>query len=251
MATQTLERTAMTRLRNMFPDGDDRTARAARLPLRSALYLIAHEDESGRAHLGQDRLSLGLAGAVLLDLWLARRISIGWRYDARQGVSVKVPGLVSVHAATPIGDPLSDNLLTTLWNSGGGQRLRDVLERFAATNLYERVRADMIAAGVLHRVSWRRYWFLRGEAYQPTHRAYPARARAAIRDLVDSFRENTDEQLNPHVLALSALVSSLGLSRYVYGPDDDGSTFQQRLGYLADQQTGPTIRDVVAAAIGR
>jgi hypothetical protein len=251
MATQTLERTAMTRLRKMFPDGEDRTARTTWMPLRSALYLIAHEDETGQAHLDRDRLARGLAGAVLLDLWLARRIVIGWRYDARRGVSVKEPGLVSVQDPTPIGDPLSDNLLATLWNAGGGQRLDDILKRFAATNLYERVRADMIAAGVLHRVSRRRYWFFRTDAYQPTHRAYPVRARAAIRDLVDSFRENVDERLNPRALALSALVTGLGLSRYVYGPDDDGSTFQQWLGYLADQQTGPTIRDVVAAAIGR
>lgn len=90
-----------------------------------------------------------------------------------------------------------------------------------------------------------------GDAYQPTHRAYPVRACAAIRDLVDGFRENTDERLHPRALALSALVTGLGLSRYVYGPDEDGSTFQQWLCYLADQQTGPTIRDVVAAATGR
>jgi hypothetical protein len=235
----------------MFPDGEDRTARTSWLPLRSALYLIAREDDAGQAHLGQDRLSRGLAAAALLDLWLARRIVIGWRYDARHGVSVKEPGLVSVHDATPIGDPLSDNLLATLWNAGGGQQLRDVLERFAATNLYDRVRADMVAAGVLRRVSRRRYWFFRTDAYQPTHRAYPVRARAAIRDLVNGFRENTDERLDPRALALSALVSGLGLSRYVYGPDEDGSTFQQWLCYLADQQAGPTIRDVVVAATGR
>ncbi len=59
------------------------------LPLRSTLYLTVYEG-TDRAH-GQGRMSFVLAGAVVLALWLTRRISIGWRYDVRQVVSMKEP----------------------------------------------------------------------------------------------------------------------------------------------------------------
>lgn len=250
MTTQSLERTVMTRLQNILPNGEDRTARTARLLLRIALYLIAHDD-TGRAHRNENRLGLGLAAAILFDLWLAGRIHIGWREDARQGVLVKDPGMVRVRDATPIGDPLSDNLLAVLWHAGGALRLTDVMAQFAATNLYERVRADMIAAGVLARSTRRRFWFSRTDVYLPTHKAYPVRARAIVRDLVDNYRLNPHKQPDYRGLALSALVTALGLDRYLHAPGDGANQFRRWLSYIVDQLTGSTIRDVVRAATGR
>ncbi|HEX6076782.1 MAG TPA: GPP34 family phosphoprotein [Micromonosporaceae bacterium] len=251
MATNTLERTAMTRLRNILPNGEDRTAHNAWMPLRTALYLIAHDDDTGQAHLDENWLVRGLAGTVLFDLWLARRVNIGWRFDARQGVGVRDSDQVRVMSPEPIGDPLSDNLLAALWNTGGRLRVGDVIDQFAATNLYERVRADMIAGGVLERSTRWRFWLFRTDAYQATHKAYPVRARSTVRDLVDDYRRAPEAEPDSRALALSALVTALGLSRYLHVRDDDTNQFSRWLSYLVDHLAGPTIRDVVAAVTRR
>jgi hypothetical protein len=251
MASKTLERTVMTRLRGILPNGEDRTAQTAWLPLRTALFLIAHDDETGKAHVDERWLARGLAGTVLCELWLAHRINVGWRFDARQGVGVRDSDQVRVMSPEPIGDPLSDNLLAALWNTGGRLRVGDVIDQFAATNLYERVRADMIAAGVLRRTTRKRFWFLRTDVYQPTHKAYPVRARSTVRDLVDDYRRAPEAELDSRALALSALVTALGLSRYLHVRDDDSNQFSRWLSYLVDHLAGPTIRDVVAAVIRR
>ncbi|HEX2418995.1 MAG TPA: GPP34 family phosphoprotein, partial [Micromonosporaceae bacterium] len=208
--------------------------------------------ETGRIHIDLWRLARGLAAAVLFELWLAGRINIGWRFNAREGRAVKESGLVTVMSPAPIGDPLSDNLLTTLWNTGGTLKASDVIDQFAETDLYERVRADMIAAGVLRRTTRKRFRFFRTEAYQPSHKAYPVRARSMVRDLVDNYRRNHDMQLDRRALALSALVTALGLNRRLFVQRDSAdSEFHRWLHYIVEQQIEPTIRDVVAAVTRR
>jgi hypothetical protein len=242
--------TAATRLRRVVPTNVPDRSRP--LPLRTELFLIAHDDDTGRPHVDPDTLSLGLAAAVLLELWLSGRVHIGWRYDARTGRGVLDPGLISVLDATPIGDPLTDSVLANLWHTGGGLRAHEFITQLADTGLYERVRADMIAAGIIHRTTRRRFWLFRTDVYQPVHSAHSVRARFRIRQLADGLRRDTTGRgPDPRVVALSGLITVLGLTGHLYPPDTTPTRLHERLRHVIDELADPTIRDVTAAIMAR
>jgi hypothetical protein len=246
MAVQTLERTPLHRLRRIFPTGDDLTAQTHPLPLRSELFLIAHDDRTGRCHLNESSLQFGLAAAVLLELWLTNRVTIGWRYDARQGTAVADPGRITVLDTAPSGDTLTDTALVMLWHSGGTLRVGDFVKRFAATGLYERVRADMITAGIIRRTTRRRRWFFRTEAYQPAHEAYPVRARGPVRRVIDQHG-TSPEVSDRSTLALASLVAALGLTPYLYPGVTVTGRPHDRLRHVVQRYADPTVREVIAA----
>jgi hypothetical protein len=154
-----------------------------RLSLRAELFLIAHDDDTGRRHIDKRRLALGLAAAVLLELWLACRIRIGWRPDARYAAWHPNPGQITILDASPTGDPIIDTALRLLWNLGGTPKISDFVRQFAATNLYDRVRGQMIATGILRRATRRRFRFFRAETYLSSHPRFPVRARTGVRNL--------------------------------------------------------------------
>jgi hypothetical protein len=88
-----LERRRPMRQRRIGPNPNDPRMR---LPLRAELFLIAHSDETGRNHLSRQALNLGLAGAVLLELWLTGRIQIGKQYHIRNGRYVHDTGRITI-----------------------------------------------------------------------------------------------------------------------------------------------------------
>jgi hypothetical protein len=71
-----------------------------------------------------------------------RKVTLGSgrRYDTREGVLVADPVRITVLYPDRVGDPLIDTALAMLWHSST-LRVRDFAKRFAATGLYERVRA--------------------------------------------------------------------------------------------------------------
>jgi hypothetical protein len=225
--------------------------RSRRLPLRIELFLVAHDDETGRPHIDRDTLARGLAVAILLDLWLEGRVHIGWRFDARTGRGTPEPGLIRVVDRRPLGDPLADSVLATLWRTGGGVRIDDFITQLAATGLYDRVQADMIASGILRRTTRRRFWFFTTDVCRTAHTAYPVRVRFRLRQLAGRPRPGvTEPALDPRPVALAGLVTALGLTRYLYPPDTTLSHLYERLRGHVEDQTDPTIRDVTTA-IGR
>lgn len=116
MSIAVLEQIRMSRA--VFPTGDRSTGPDVRLPLRSDVFLIAHDDDSGSCHIDRDWLCRGLAGAILLELWLAGRVSIGLRYDARHGRSTPETGVISIEDSRLVNDPLTDTAMTLLHRSG-------------------------------------------------------------------------------------------------------------------------------------
>ncbi|HEX2419849.1 MAG TPA: GPP34 family phosphoprotein [Micromonosporaceae bacterium] len=244
MSVQPVERTAAYRLRTILGTGSYPIAQP---PLRAELFLIAHDDETGQSHIVPTRLELGLAAAILLELWLDGKIQIGWRFIARQGIYEADPGLITVRDAAPTGDSLKDAALAMLWHTAG-PRVSDFIRAFAATNLYDRVRGDMIATRVLHRITRRRF-FRRVDSYPAAYQDHPVRARTRVRDLATSdlvtgrhtSRRNVTPP-DPNDVALTALLVAVGLRRHLHSSDE---TLQY--GLDAVTRLNPTIRDIAAA----
>ena len=106
----------------------------------------------------------------------------------------------------------------------------------------------MIAAGIIRRTTRRRRWFFRTEAYQPTHEAYPVRARGPIRRMVDDHSRGANpEKPDRSTLALASLVAALGLAPYLY--PDATATGRRRdwLRHIVQQHADATVRDVITA----
>jgi hypothetical protein len=242
MTVRTLERTPLERLRRIL-GGDDTTE----MSLPTELFLIAHDDETGRRHVWEHILRLGLAAAVLLEVWLTKRIRIGWHDNVREATLTRDPGRITVLDASPTGDRIVDTALALLSRSGGTLRLHDFVTQYADTGLYERIQADLIAAGIIHRTTHKRFWFFRRHNIVPTKDAYPVRARGRIRTMVNQYRAGIPKH-DPRALALSALVTTLGLTRHLY--QDEAETPTSALNHwlhnLVGSLTDPTISDIAA-----
>ncbi|HEX6074113.1 MAG TPA: GPP34 family phosphoprotein [Micromonosporaceae bacterium] len=242
MAVQLMERTALDRLKRILPTDEDPTP----MSLPTELFLIAHDDDTGNQHVNEKTLHRGLAAAVLLELWLTKRVRIGWQDNVREGVLTRDPGRITIMNDDATGDRITDTALTLLSQSGGTLRLHDFVQQFADTGLYQRVQADLVAAGIIHHTTRKRFWsFRRRLAYVPTRRAYPVRARGRIRRMLDHYRAGT-QRPDPRALALSALVTTLRLTPHLYQRDIDPGHLHHWQKHLLEQQTDPTIRDITA-----
>jgi hypothetical protein len=224
--------------------------RMARLPLRAELFLLAHDDDTGEPHLNEQSLAVGLAGAILLELWASRHVAIGWDANPRTQQWQQRPGAITITQDRLTGDPLTDAAIATIRHThhrGDHTHLRTWLRAFAGSDLYERVRANMITVGVLQRSSRRRaLGLVKTDAYLATHDSWAVRARAAIRSVM-SGREPPDTQCT----ALCGLVDVLELAPYLYHPSLSNHDVHQMLRGIVHHHTqqhrDPTIRDIIAA----
>jgi hypothetical protein len=89
-------------------------------------------------------------------------------------------------------------------------RLRTAQSGFAATG---GVRGHLVATGVLRTVTRRRSRFFRTTTRLPHHAGYPVRARRRVRHVTRQSRPD------PHDIALAGLVTTLGLTPYLYPQD--------------------------------
>jgi hypothetical protein len=246
MTVHTVERTVMDRLNAITPAYPD-DSREDRLPLHHELFLISHDDDTGRRHISVRILSLALAAAVLLELWLDGRVHIGWQFDPRSGGFLRDEGRVSILRYERTGDPILDSALTMLWQLGVGPQVRDFVTRFAATNLYERVRGHMVAAEVIQRKAPEGFRFFRRDRYVPVDTSWSVRARTAIRELVDRHREGSPGELGEYgVLALAALAWAAGLTRHLIPLGMTPALLHRWLEHLIDNRPSSAIHDVLA-----
>jgi hypothetical protein len=198
----------------------------ARLPLRDELFLLGHDDDTGACHLHPTTLAIGLAGAALIDLWQARRITV-------EG------GNILVLAREPVGEPLTDAALTAIQQANKKPTVRGWL-RWCAEDYYERSRASLITVGILRRSTRRRLGLLKTETYELTNMAWSVRPRAQLRYVV-AGHERPDSQS----AALAGLVDVLGLGPFLYvGQPTD--TLRRVLRELLDRHH-PAVREITAA----
>jgi hypothetical protein len=211
MTAQALERNNQAR-----PDATPPTRRydqAERMPLHADLFLISHCDDTGRPHLDKRSIAVGLAGAVLLELWYAGRVRLGWHGNPHKHTWQRNHTHVTLLNATPTDDPIHDAAIGLLWRMGGTVNIKRFIEQFATTDLYEAVRDHLTDSGILRRFYRRRFLFLRTEMRRPNNAAHPVRARARIRDVARLLQPHTRDTI------LTALVVALGLTPYARPTD--------------------------------
>ncbi|MGK5675638.1 GOLPH3/VPS74 family protein [Micromonospora sp. URMC 106] len=212
-----------------------------RLPLRDELFLLAHNDDTGQPHIHRQALALGLAGAVLIDLFLAGRITLDPKDDRPAG-----DRWLRLHTDQPVGDLIADAAIASIRHGRAAPTLKVWLRGFA-DDLYERTRAGLVAAGILRHTTRRRLGGLaRTDTYPATDNKWAVVARARLRYLA-AGREQPDN----HTAALAGLVAVLGLTAHLY-LDDDTTTLTAHLKTIAGQHHRP-VRDITAtvdAAVG-
>ncbi|SCE69163.1 Golgi phosphoprotein 3 (GPP34) [Micromonospora purpureochromogenes] len=211
------------------------TASIPQLPLRDELFLLGHNDDTGQPHIHRQALALGMAGAVLIDLFLAGRIVLDDTDDARSGGNQRL----RLRHDPPVGDLIADTAIASVRYANPAPMLRGWLSSFA-DDLYERTRAGLHAGGILRHTSRRRLGGLaRREVYLATDSKWAVVARARLRYLA-AGREPPDN----HTAALAGLVAVLGLTTHLYLDDTKAVTGQLRA--VAEQHHRP-IREITAA----
>ncbi len=229
MTTQTLERNPST------PRYDE----PERMPLRTDLFLIAHDQDTGSPYLNKHSIAVGLAAAVLVELWYAGRVRLGWHGNPDQCTWKRNHSQVTLMDASATGDSINDSALVLLWKLGGTVNIHQFINEFATTDLYEAVRDHLTDSRILHRSTRRRFWFFTTETRRPRSAAYPVKARARIRNVATLHRPHHKDT------ALAALVTALGLAPYIHFIDHSTGGVQIQLAELL----GPEhpIRDVARA----
>jgi len=204
---------ALERDNQALPTTTPRTPRydqAERMPLRTDLYLISHCDDTGRPHLPTHSIAIGLAGAVLLELWYAGRVRLGWLGNPHQCTWQRNHTQVTLLNATPTDDPIHDAAIGLLWRLGSTVNTNRFIEEFATTDLYEAVRDHLTDSGILRRFHRRRFWIFRTEMRTPRSAVHPVKARARIRNVAILYRPRNKDTM------LAALVTALGLTPYLH-----------------------------------
>jgi hypothetical protein len=223
------------------------------LPLHAELYLLAHDDDTGELHLNPDCLAIGLAGALLLELAFTGHVVIGWAYDEFDRRWYADQGRLTVCRPGPAGSTLLDTALAaverTIRAQPRGEHLRTWLYAFAASDLYERSRAAMVAAGLIRRTRSRRWGGLvKTETLLPVDVAYAVRARGKLRDAV-AFHEGgkyLPARPDDDTVALGGLVAALELAEFLY-QGQSNRELTEWLHYVVAQHNNPTITTVVQA----
>ncbi len=181
-----------------------------RMPLRTDLFLISHDQNTGQPYLPKHAIAIGLAGAVLLELWYAGRVRLGWHGNPNQCTWERNHTQVTLMDASATGDQINDSALVLLWRMGGTVNTSRFIEEFAATNLYEAVRDHLTDSGILRRFYRRRFWILRTEHRRPRSAVHPVKARARVRNVAVLHRPRNKDTM------LAALVTALNLTPYFH-----------------------------------
>lgn len=165
--------------------------------LADELFLLVHDSASSRPGLHQRTIGLGLAGALLGELALARRIALS-----------NGSGPLAVVNRTPPGDALAHTVLDQLLHEPTVHPVRDWLSFLAPTATDEvagrlqRQRVGLVARG--------RSWWRRGPRWVPADRNRAVMPANRVRD-----RLLRGEPLAAHDVLLVRLARAMGLGQEV------------------------------------
>jgi hypothetical protein len=208
------------------------------MPFRTDLFLIAHCDDTGQPHLNKHSIAVGLAAAVLLELWYAGRVRLGWHGNPHHCTWKRNHGDITLIDASASGDHINDSALVLLWRMGGTVNTDQFINQFATTDLYEAVRDHLTTTGILRAFTRRKFWFLRTHMRRPSNAVYPVKARARIRNVAHLFKPHPKDTM------LAALVTALGLTPYLHFTDKSTGGVHVQLAELIGTQH--PIHDITA-----
>lgn len=159
--------------------------------LRDDVFLLAHDDD-GRLIISEPVLSAGLAGALLVDLLLGRRVAV-------------VDGRLDVIDSAITGDPDADATIAAIASDTGATGPRAWVSWLSA-EAYERTAGVLESAGVVRRSTVRRLGLLPAVRYVPADAGDVVRVRARLR-----YGLYSAEPLDAATAALCGLVRVLRL----------------------------------------
>ena len=167
--------------------------------LADALFLIGHDEFTGKSHGAADRLDCALAGAALAELIFERRVTI------------ENGGVIAVDRRL-WQEPLTDLLVTEIMGREGVHPTRLWIRYLREhLNIQERVGTRLATAGVVRREQGRLLGrSIRWPATDPNQAASP---RVRLTALL--MRQQRPE-LDAETLLLAALTGAVGLSSNVF-----------------------------------
>lgn len=224
------------------------------LPLHAELYLLGHDDDTGRLLINEESLALGLAGALLLELAMKGFVAVGYAYNDFSREWQPQPGRLTVCRTGRSGNTLLDAALAAVdritRTQTGGNQLRAWLRSFAAADLYERTRAALVSVGLLHRIEVRRFaGLVKTQIHRPVHYGYAVRARAHLKDAVTFHAQRGRHRYAApadECVALCGLIAALELAEFLYDelPTRELTFWLRR---VVEAHENPTIMAVVQA----
>jgi hypothetical protein len=167
------------------------------LGLADELFMVGHNEYTGKTVINQEMLDAGLAGAALCELILQRRVNV-------------VAGKVAVDDPRPWGDPVTDVVLREIHSRGNEFVPRAWIEHLRG-NVGEVVAQRVVGLGMARRDEQRS-----GLSRKVTVR-YPAvNALTATRPLVRlSYYLQRPAQIDAQTATLAALVKATGLEQRI------------------------------------
>jgi hypothetical protein len=198
--------------------------------LAEDLYLLADDEATGRPLIDQSHLELGLAGSLLLDLALRRRIAL---VDAR----------LTVASASPTGEPLLDGALTRIVRDDRTHG-PDHWVRHLARGARRAAQDHLLEVGVLQRDD---HTILRVIRVHRTHETDGRLHHELVKHLHDAVV--LDHAPSPETTALALLALAIGLERHLF-PRVDRRVVGRRLAEVATEcGEGAWVGTAVAGAV--
>ncbi|MEU7822514.1 GPP34 family phosphoprotein [Catellatospora sp. NPDC049133] len=195
------------------------------LALADELFVMGHDEYSGKPRLNHDVLSVGLAAAALGELMIAETVTVdggrltGW--TARQN-----------------GDPVIDQIVAQLQQVGPGHRVHQWVEHLRA-DIKELVGYRLVGHGVVRRETSRSFTGrtqIRFPATDPTE---------ATRSMVRlGFLLTRPGDFDPQSALLACIANAVDLT--IVAPTLSTATMRQRLAELPGRLV-PGYRDLLAA----
>jgi hypothetical protein len=172
-------------------------ALSPQLPLADDLFLTAHDTVKGKSLLTPATLGLGLAGALLAELVLWRRLDV-------------VDGKITIIDDRPTGDPATTAVLDQLLREGSHRAVRDWIAFLAtgiATDLVER---RLSRAGLVQRQEKRSLLSTKVN-FVPTDSMIAGWPATRVRTFL-----TRGEMLDVPDLVLAGLILATGLDQHVF-----------------------------------
>ncbi|MEU7842660.1 GPP34 family phosphoprotein [Micromonospora sp. NPDC049114] len=197
------------------------------------LFLLGHDD-TGHPHVHRQTLILGLAGAVLIDWYLAGRVTLYPNIDTHAADHQRI----HPHIDRPVGDLIADATAATIRNAH--PLLSMWLRAFSPTRTTAPSPTCSLAGSCASAPDGASAGLMRADTYLPSDSKWAVIARSRLRYLAAGH-----EQPNDHSAALAGLVTDLGLTDHLY-LDDETPAMTSRLRATAAQHYQP-VRDITAA----
>lgn len=213
-------------------------ASSPQLPLADDLFLTAHDTVKGKSLLTPATLGLGLAGALLGELVLWRRLDVA-------------DGKIVLIDDRPTGDPAATAVLDQLLREGHHRAVRDWISFLATGIAIDLVERRLSRAGLVQRQEKR--GLLNSKVYfVPTDSMVAGWPATRVRTLI-----GRGEMLDIPDLVLAGLILATGLDQYVFVTLDTrgrGLLFDQlrrRLPTMLQELVGHTEAAVGDAVMAR